>query len=112
MRNSLIVAVLTLVIYANSLYGRFVFDDLQLITQNPELINVRSLHDVFSLLGGSRQLLTILRSDRPDWRWAAPLAAAPLVFLAPIGDELTRLYETVTSNTVLVGAGFEQVLTR
>jgi tetratricopeptide (TPR) repeat protein len=49
-------AVLT---YANSLHGKFVFDDLSVVLQNSTLMNVKTLSDVISpaLGGGWRQLL-------------------------------------------------------
>jgi protein O-mannosyl-transferase len=49
--------VLTFIAYANSLHGQFVFDDPTIIFQNPQLINIRTLEDVFALGTGWRQLL-------------------------------------------------------
>jgi protein O-mannosyl-transferase len=50
---------LVAVAYANSLNGKFVFDDLQLVLQDSTLMNVRTLGEAVSLLwsGGWRQLL-------------------------------------------------------
>jgi tetratricopeptide (TPR) repeat protein len=52
-------AVLTGLTYANSLHGKFVFDDLSIITQNSTLMNVKTLGDAIltSAGGGWRQLL-------------------------------------------------------
>src|SRR5689334_14556875 len=54
-----ILTVLTVVTYANSLHGKFVFDDLSVILQNAALMNVKTLRDAVSpvLGGGWRQLL-------------------------------------------------------
>ncbi|PYS53323.1 MAG: hypothetical protein DMG13_13175 [Acidobacteria bacterium] len=48
---------LTVLCYYTSLKGEFVFDDLQVILQNPNLMNVRTFGDVLSLGAGWRQLL-------------------------------------------------------
>ena len=50
---------LTALTYANSLQGKFVFDDLELIQQNSSLMNVRTVGDVVSVAAreASRQLL-------------------------------------------------------
>ncbi len=48
---------LSVAVYWPSLHGEFVFDDQQVILQNPDLMNIRSLGDVFSLGMTWRQLL-------------------------------------------------------
>src|SRR5438105_15396610 len=50
---------LTALTYANSLQGKFVVDDLQLIQQNAALMNVKTFGDAVSIAitGGWRQLL-------------------------------------------------------
>ena len=50
-------AILTLVVYWNSLDGGFVFDDEQIVMQNPALLNIHSFSDVLSFGIGWRQLL-------------------------------------------------------
>lgn len=40
---------LTCLVYANSLNGRFVFDDQQIVLQNPQLINIQEFDDVLKL---------------------------------------------------------------
>ncbi|MBI4474800.1 MAG: tetratricopeptide repeat protein [Acidobacteria bacterium] len=57
MKQVLLLVILTFVVYANSLNGRLVFDDIQLVTHNPQLINIHSFGDVLALAGGPRQLL-------------------------------------------------------
>ena len=54
-----LLACLTTITYANSLHGKFVFDDLSIILQNSALMNVKTLGDAVSPLlgGGWRQLL-------------------------------------------------------
>jgi tetratricopeptide (TPR) repeat protein len=49
--------VITVVAYANSLHGKFVFDDQQIVLQNPALMNIHSLNDAIVLGTGWRQLL-------------------------------------------------------
>jgi tetratricopeptide (TPR) repeat protein len=48
---------ITVIAYANSLHGQFIFDDQQIVMQNPALMNVRTFGDVISLGAGWRQLL-------------------------------------------------------
>src|SRR3984957_20109915 len=55
----LILAVLPVITYFNSLHGQFVFDDAQLVLQNSAIINVRTLSDVLHLAGGWRNLLVL-----------------------------------------------------
>ena len=52
-----LLAALTSVAYASSLHGKFVFDDQQIVFQNPALMNIRTFSDVVSLGAGWRQLL-------------------------------------------------------
>ena len=54
-----LLASLTVLTYANSLRGKFVFDDLSIILQNSALMNVKTIRDAVSPLigGGWRQLL-------------------------------------------------------
>jgi len=48
---------LTVAVYANSLNGDFVFDDQQIVLQNPQLLNIHTLGDVVAVGAGWRQLL-------------------------------------------------------
>ncbi|MBI4471631.1 MAG: hypothetical protein HY646_03120, partial [Acidobacteria bacterium] len=41
-------ALLSVAVYANSLHGRFVFDDQQIVMQNPRLMNIKTFGDVIS----------------------------------------------------------------
>jgi tetratricopeptide (TPR) repeat protein len=50
-------SLITIIVYANSLHGDFIFDDQQIVMQNPALMNVRTLGDAISLGAGWRQLL-------------------------------------------------------
>src|SRR5215471_14745298 len=52
-----VLAILTVVVYANSLHGKFVFDDQQIVLQNPRLMNVHTLNDAVAIGTGWRQLL-------------------------------------------------------
>ena len=55
----IVLAVLTIVAYAGGLHGKFVFDDQQIVMQNPQLMSVRSLADVIVVgagANGSRSL--------------------------------------------------------
>jgi protein O-mannosyl-transferase len=52
-----ILIVLTIVVYWNSLDGDFVFDDQQIVMQNPLLLNIHTLSDVVRVALGWRQLL-------------------------------------------------------
>jgi tetratricopeptide (TPR) repeat protein len=63
---------LTALIYANSLPGKFVFDDLQIIQQNSALMNVKTMGDAVSLAlsgggGGWRQLLFLTYALNYYW---------------------------------------------
>jgi tetratricopeptide (TPR) repeat protein len=53
----LVLIAITVVAYANSLYGKFVFDDQQIVLQNPALMNIHSLNDAMVMGAGWRQLL-------------------------------------------------------
>src|SRR4051812_47266422 len=53
----LVLIILTVIVYANSLHGKFVFDDQQIVLQNPRLMNVHTLNDAFAIGAGWRQLL-------------------------------------------------------
>jgi hypothetical protein len=52
-----ILVAITVLTYANSLQGKFVFDDQQIVLQNPALMNIHSLNDAVVLGAGWRQLL-------------------------------------------------------
>src|SRR5215831_5263022 len=52
-----VLAIVTVVVYANSLHGKFVFDDQQIVMQNPRLMNVHTLNDALAIGTGWRQLL-------------------------------------------------------
>src|SRR5205814_9829174 len=43
--------------YASSLHGKFVFDDQQIVMQNPQLMNVKKVGGAISLEAGWPQLL-------------------------------------------------------
>ena len=49
--------VVTVIAYAGSLHGKFIFDDQQIVMQNPKLMNVRTFGDVLAMATGWRQLL-------------------------------------------------------
>src|SRR6266571_582585 len=53
----MLLAALSVIAYASSLHGKFVFDDQQIVMQNPQLMNVKTLGDAISLGAGWRQLL-------------------------------------------------------
>src|SRR5262249_1322652 len=55
--HAIALVIITTAAYANSLGGRFVFDDQQIVLQNPRLMNVHSLADAFAIGSGWRQLL-------------------------------------------------------
>ncbi|HLH29967.1 MAG TPA: tetratricopeptide repeat protein [Terriglobia bacterium] len=52
-----VLIVITVIVYANSLYGKFVFDDQQIVLSNSQLMHVHSLADAVRLGAGWRQLL-------------------------------------------------------
>lgn len=52
-----ILIAITVLTYANSLQGKFVFDDQQIVLQNPALMNIHSLNDAVVLGAGWRQVL-------------------------------------------------------
>jgi tetratricopeptide (TPR) repeat protein len=54
--------------------------------------------------------ILLLRMEKKDWRWVAPLALIPVVAIVLIRDQLKSLYAAVGGNRVLVSAGFENVL--
>ena len=47
-----VLTVLTCLAYADSLWGKFVFDDMSVIFQNPTLMNVKTFSEVMSPVGG------------------------------------------------------------
>ena len=53
----LVLVVIAIMAYANSLNGAFVFDDQQIVLQNAQLMNVHTLGDAFAIGAGWRQLL-------------------------------------------------------
>jgi protein O-mannosyl-transferase len=53
----IVLIVLCVIAYASSLNGKFIFDDQQIVTQNAQLMNIRSMGDVISVGAGWRQLL-------------------------------------------------------
>src|SRR5437016_5523484 len=53
----LVLIILTVAVYANGLHGKFVFDDQQIVLQNPRLMNVHTLNDAVAIGAGWRQLL-------------------------------------------------------
>src|SRR6516162_4556307 len=53
----LVLVAITVIAYANSLNGKFVFDDQQIVLQNAHLMNVHTLADAFAIGAGWRQLL-------------------------------------------------------
>lgn len=53
----LILVVLTVAAYANSLHGKFVFDDQQIVLQNSGLLNIHTLSDALAIGQSWRQLL-------------------------------------------------------
>src|SRR5215471_4448403 len=53
----LVLVTITVIVYMNSLNGKFVFDDQQLVLQNPQLMNVHTLRDAVAIGTGWRQLL-------------------------------------------------------
>ena len=64
-----LLSVLTALAYADSLHGKFVFDDLSVILQNSTLMNVKTLKDVIALAmeGGWRQLLFVTYALNYYW---------------------------------------------
>src|SRR5215467_11152476 len=52
-----VLVIVTVVVYANSLHGKFVFDDQQIVLQNPRLMNIHNLNDAVAIGAGWRQLL-------------------------------------------------------
>jgi len=55
--HAVVLVIITAAVYANSLNGRFVFDDQQIVLQNPRLMNIHTLADAFAIGAGWRQLL-------------------------------------------------------
>jgi tetratricopeptide (TPR) repeat protein len=53
----LVLMTITVIVYMNSLNGKFVFDDQQLVLQNPQLMNVHTLREAIAIGTGWRQLL-------------------------------------------------------
>ena len=54
--------------------------------------------------------VVFLRGEKKNWRWIAVLSLVPLVAVRLLLDQISTLYETVSSNSVLVSAGFDKVL--
>jgi tetratricopeptide (TPR) repeat protein len=52
-----VLIIVTVTVYANSLNGKFVFDDQQIVMQNPRLMNVHTLNEAVAIGAGWRQLL-------------------------------------------------------
>jgi tetratricopeptide (TPR) repeat protein len=52
-----VLIIVTVVVYASSLHGKFVFDDQQIVMQNPRLMNVHTLNDAVAIGAGWRQVL-------------------------------------------------------
>src|ERR1051326_6751049 len=64
-----VLAALTAITYANSLQGKFVFDDLSIILQDPTLMNVNTLRQAMfpALAGGWRPLLFVSYALNHYW---------------------------------------------
>ena len=54
---ALVLITITVIVYMNSLNGKFVFDDQQLVLENPQLMNVHTLREAIAIGTGWRQLL-------------------------------------------------------
>ena len=55
--HCLLLVLLTTVVYWNSVYSDFVFDDQQIVMQNPQILNIHSIGDIARAAMGWRQLL-------------------------------------------------------
>src|SRR5215468_4598901 len=53
----LVLITITVIVYVNSLNGKFVFDDQLIVLQNPQLMNVHTLREAIAIGTGWRQLL-------------------------------------------------------
>ena len=65
-----VLIVLTLLTYINSLHGKFVFDDLQVVQQSPEIMNVKTFRDALNAgwFGvGQRHLLFVTYALNYYW---------------------------------------------
>ena len=65
-----LLVVVTVLTYANSLHGRFVFDDLQLVQQNSDIMNVKTFRDAIAsgwFAAGQRHLLFLTYSLNYYW---------------------------------------------
>ena len=65
-----VLVVLTVLTYANSLHGKFVFDDLQLVHQNSDVMNVKTFRDAIVtgwFAAGQRHLLFVTYALNYYW---------------------------------------------
>src|SRR5438128_823499 len=65
-----VLVVLTVLTYANSLHGKFVFDDLQLVQQNSDIMNVKTFRDAIIsgwFATGQRHLLFVTYALNYYW---------------------------------------------
>ena len=70
MFSVVLLVVVTVVTYANSLHGKFVFDDLQLVQQNSDIMNVKTFRDAIAsgwFATGQRHLLFLTYSLNYYW---------------------------------------------
>src|SRR5262245_51163499 len=65
-------ALVTILVYWSSLRGEFVFDDTQIVLQNPVLLNIHSLSDVLKLGFSWRQLLFFTYGFNYYWNGLSP----------------------------------------
>jgi hypothetical protein len=65
-------AFVTILVYWSSLSGEFVFDDAQIVLQNPVLLNIHSLSDVVKLGFSWRQLLFFTYGFNYYWNGLSP----------------------------------------
>src|SRR5262249_32201712 len=62
-----VLIIVTVIVYANSLHGKFVFDDQQIVLQNPRLMNIHTLNDAVAIGAGWRQLLFLTYGMNYYW---------------------------------------------
>src|SRR5215471_11476192 len=55
--HAVVLITIAVIVYANGLHGKFVFDDQQIVLQNPRLMNVHTLSEAFAIGADWRQLL-------------------------------------------------------
>jgi protein O-mannosyl-transferase len=67
-----VLAFVTIFVYWGSLNGEFVFDDTQIVLQNPVLLNIHSLSDVVKLGFSWRQLLFFTYGFNYYWNGLSP----------------------------------------